>query len=88
MHGAEMCGSKKACETCWSSKLLSKTERRVSGAEEEARSCGPAGSGEWGLGLKTRRADGWMNLIQLFGLFNTSRIVVLWTGFYIKIYNS
>lgn len=44
MHGAEMCGSKEACETCWSSKLLSKT-RRVSGVREEAGSDGSAGSG-------------------------------------------
>lgn len=35
MHGTEMCGSKEACETCWSSKLLSK-EKRVSRAGEEA----------------------------------------------------
>ena len=49
MHGAEMCGSEEACETRRSSKLLSKTETRVSGAGEEAGSGGSAGSGEWGL---------------------------------------
>lgn len=27
MHGAEMCGGEEACETCRSSKLLSKTGR-------------------------------------------------------------
>ncbi len=55
IRGAEMCGSKEACGTCWiSSKMLSKTEGRVSRAGKEEMGCGdlPEDRGsKWMTGL-------------------------------------
>ncbi len=57
MHEAEMCGSKEACETSWSSKLLRKTGR--GGFWGSARKPGVMGQQEVGIGLKIRRVDRW-----------------------------
>lgn len=57
MCGAEMYGSEGACEPCWSSKLLSKTEE-FWGPE---RKLGVVGQQKWGVGVgwKIGRVEGW-----------------------------
>ncbi|KAK5870505.1 hypothetical protein PBY51_003447 [Eleginops maclovinus] len=56
MHESEMCGSKEAWETCWSSKLLHNFGRRREGLE---RKLGTVGQREVGIGLTIGRVDGW-----------------------------